>query len=108
MQMGSLRVSCFIIGKNELPPVHKDGDDEENQTLSRQAMIEKQRENQGLEIINAPTISHRSFQLIVKIYKVDGLPEFNTNGSERYWLKVRTQGCEQLTVQVERERSEWN
>lgn len=87
--MGSLLISCFVIGKNELPPVHKENDNEENKYQGRLAILEKQRENLGLEIIAAPLVVQRSFQLIVKIFKGDGLNKLATGG-EKYWVNVRT------------------
>jgi hypothetical protein len=54
VQTGSLLVSCFIIGKNELPPLHKDDEDEETGLLPRRTLAELQKENQGLQVINSP------------------------------------------------------
>lgn len=49
----------------------------------------------------------RSFQLIVKIFKGEGLDKLHS-GSEKYWVHVRTQGCELETHQVNKERVEWH
>ena len=42
---GFLQVSCFVIGQHQLPPSHKEGEDEESHTLSRQAVLEHLRQH---------------------------------------------------------------
>ena len=54
-----------------------------------------------MQVISAPVFEKRTFQLILKIFKGDGLP--NNNGAgEKYWVKVRTQGCDEETNRVDR------
>jgi hypothetical protein len=57
-----LRVSCSVVGQYQLLPSNKEGDDdEENQTMSKQELLEKQRNNQGLQVISAPGLEKRTF-----------------------------------------------
>ena len=51
-----------MVGQYQLLPSNKEEDDEEeNQMMSKQELLEKQRHNQGLQVISAPGLEKRTF-----------------------------------------------
>ena len=71
-------------------------------------MLERQREHQGLRVISAPKFDNRTFQLIVKIFKADGLPNWTDGNLVNSFVTVRTQGCHLQTNPINRANQAWN
>lgn len=104
---GYLKVSAFINGPNEQPPVHggDESDDEvaeqdeqlERAGLDPEAILEAQRARNGLATISAPLLQMKPYQLFINIYKGEGFPLMLEETAPSAYISVRTQASDLVT-----------